>query len=359
MCCLKQVLQHDNSRRLKNIHYLMKTISILLAIISLTWSCDRPTSAIVDIGNAPAKQLEITKLCDIDTLNPMGLFCYNGYVFTVAPQAHLDTHPYRVFDENLNYVTQVGVFGKAKDEFFEINPLYIEKRNNAFVQCTNGYFETELTFNGKDVRILNSHKLSNRNMNNLCRLNKNIILFEDETRKKEWTLYDTEKQEAISCFGDFPNGNAPCNDFGMCLSKEERTEFYDKAIAFDTVNGNIYTFYLYIPYVKIYNTEGLERASLGLMVDKRDRDTFMRAYQQGLNPVYYSQARPYKDGVLALYHGTSYADPHSEFHLWKGSGLMQRYTIDMWVLSFDVSHDTIYCICIKDGKLNILKTKLN
>lgn len=343
----------------KSFTNLMTKISILLAVISLIWSCNRPSSEIIDIEKTPARKLGMTKLCDIDTLSPMGMFCFNGYVFTVAPQAHLDTRPYRVFDDSLNYVTQAGVFGKARNEFSEINPLYIDKRSNSFVQCTNGYFETELTFDGKDVCIIKSHKLSNHNMNNLCRITKDAILFEDETGQKEWTLYDTKNQKDISSLGDFPNGNAPCNDFGMYLPEDERAGFYDKTIACDTVNGNIYAFYLYIPYMKVYDTEGQERASFGLKADKSGRDSFLRAYKKGLNPVYYSQARPYKEGILALYHGTSYSEPYSEFHLWKDSDLIQRYTIDMWVLNFDVSDDYIYGLCIKDGNLKLFKTKMN
>lgn len=330
----------------------------IIGLVFCILSCGRKSSEI-EIDSVPVRKVENVQLERIDTLNPMGLFCFDKYVYLVSPQAHIGRSPYCVFDDSLRFVAHAGAWGRAANEVLEVNPYYVYKKSDAFVQCVNGYFQADVVFDGNNARFLHREKMSNHNMNNLCQVSDGNVIFEDEMFKKEWILYDMKNKKELLRFGDFPNEDTQFDFYGKYISEDEKPAFYAKAVACDTLSGDIYTLYSNIPLVKVYNKETQEVASFGIRTQEIPKDEFIRAYEDGVNPVYYNMARPYRDGVVALYHGVSFPKPYSEFHIWTKAGLSLRYSVGMWVVNFDVCGDSIYGLCLFDDCLCLFKAKFD
>lgn len=314
----------------------------------------------IKLDDVPLKKINIVNTVSLDSVNAFNVFSFERYIFAVVPQSSYGKKPYSVYDDKLKLITTTGEFGHSGEEFTDVNPLYVYKTDTSFFQCTDGFFESEFKFHNNKLTLMNKKRISSLNMNELCRLNDSVVVFQSENMEKEFVMYNTLKNEMIYSFSTYPEGEEAINDYGDFIEKEDRWNYYDKTIAYNKVEECIYSFYLNIPLVRIYDKDGNNIISFALNMEKSGRKEYIEKYAQEDNPIYFCMVRALRGNVFSLYHGVQYAAPYSEIQVWAKDGLKHRFYSNRWISCFDVddSGKFIYGIFIENDTAYLFKSEI-
>lgn len=323
-----------------------------LIILHLLVSCGTSQSVqITDLEKIPIHTVSPRQQVMKEVLHPQAMHLFGSWViFINSPQG--DAPFYAYSKDDLSFQFHAGKFGRGNGEFFYCNPDYWECRDSSILINTNNFYKTEFTFHQDSLRIIKQDIIGEEAMNNLLTVNDSIIIFSNENKAKEYSVYNTVKHQVIHSFSDFPTTR---------ISYEEtcnRDNIMQKQCVINRDAQVIAAFYLRIPLIRLYdfNYKIIKEIRLKGISEK---SISMIDFYNNEEELYFLLPYATKDRIFVLFINTtesqSYQQENTELQEWDWNGnLVRRYHIQKQIDLFCISGDAKTFYGLKSGEEDYL-----